>query len=198
MNAQTRFQDASRYRDPTFDQSAVKVLPGGFAVGSQEEVFVTVLGSCVAACIRDPILSLGGMNHFLLPEGGEGTDGASARYGDFAMEMLLNELYKKGAQRGRLEAKVAGGGNVVRGITSMDVGARNARFVEEFLETEKIRVVGRDLCGQHARKVYYFPRTGRMAVKRIDSGALQALVRTELNYSRRLSHQPIGGDGELF
>ncbi len=198
MNAATTFHDASRYRDPTFDHPGIKVLPGGFAVGSEDEVFVTVLGSCVAACVRDPMAGVGGMNHFLLPDGGEGTDGASARYGDYAMEMLLNELYKKGAQRGRLEAKVVGGGSVVRGITTVDVGVRNASFVEQFLETEKIRIVGRDLRGQHARKVYYFPRSGRMAVKRIDSGALQALVRTELNYSRRLSHQPIGGDGELF
>ncbi len=122
------------YFDRQFGARAAKVLPGEFYVTSQDMLIVTVLGSCVAACIRDSESGIGGMNHFMLPDaGGDGSTsswgGESARYGGYAMEMLINDLLKRGASRSRLETKVFGGGAVLAGFTSNNVGERNGRFV---------------------------------------------------------------------
>ena len=147
-----------------FDQASagwmVKVFPGEFYVTSKpDEVLVTVLGSCVAACIRDRRTGLGGMNHFMLPDSGQDQNnplGESARYGTYAMEVLINQLLKMGAKRGNFEAKVFGGGAVLRGFTVANIGERNAEFVLKFLDTEQIPVVAQDLLDIYPRKVYYF------------------------------------------
>ena len=149
------------YFDNNFNAKAVKLLPGEYFVTDQEMLLVTVLGSCVAACIRDSYSGIGGMNHFMLPDGG-GDPGSpmssSARYGTFAMEILINQLLKLGARRANLEAKVFGGGNVLDGLTVANVGQRNADFVLKFLATEKIKVVAQDLVDIYPRKVYFFPK----------------------------------------
>lgn len=122
-------------------------------------MLTTILGSCVAVCLRDPALGLGGMNHFLLPEGaGAGTD-AGRRYGAYAMEVLINECLKRGAQRNRLEAKLFGGGRMFDSLR--DVGLANADFAERFLRDEGIAVVGGSLRGTGGRRVQYWPSTGR-------------------------------------
>jgi chemotaxis protein CheD len=193
----TTLVQAEGYFDPTIRVDAAKVLPGGYAVGGAELAFVTVLGSCVTACVRDPKLGIGGMNHFMLPEG-EGADGASARYGNYAMEVLLNELMKRGAARARLEAKVVGGANVMRDIETNLVGTRNAEFVGGYLATEGIQVVGRDLLGTHGRKVYYFPATGRLAVRSLAIGIITAVARSEAQYGRTLAGEGVSGDAEFF
>ena len=140
------------------------------------------------------------MNHFMLPEGGKanGPGGASARYGVFAMELLINELTKLGAQRSCLEAKVFGGGNVLEGAMVSNVGARNAAFALEFLATERIRIAARDLYDDYPRKVYFFPHTGRVMVRKMRGTRNNTLVDRERAYLHRLDAAPIGGKMELF
>ncbi|MCP5220954.1 MAG: chemoreceptor glutamine deamidase CheD [Zoogloeaceae bacterium] len=189
-----------RYFDREFDRAAVKVLPGEYYVSADDEAIVTVLGSCVAACIRDVRLGVGGLNHFMLPGGGAGcqVSSASARYGVFAMEVLVNHLLKMGAQRQYLEAKVFGGGNVVASLSRSDVGARNAEFVRDYLATEDIALVAEDLMDDHARKVVFFPATGRVMVKRVGDSSQSAELQRERLYQRRLLAMPIAGEVVLF
>src|SRR4051812_3924933 len=131
------------YFDRTFDCDAAKILPGEYYFTPKDMLIVTVLGSCVAACIRDRVSGIGGMNHFMLPDGGGDADSpvsASMRYGTYAMEVLINDLLKAGARRENLEAKVFGGGAVLRGFTAINVGERNAKFVLHYLQNESIKV----------------------------------------------------------
>lgn len=157
----------NRYFDPYFERPTIKLLPGQYYATEHDEMLVTVLGSCVSACLRDPIARCGGMNHFLLPaptpNHSHRFDAAS--YGVHAMELLINDLLKRGALRERLEAKVFGGGAVVDALTRLNVGRNNANFVNSFLRTEGIPVVAGDLEGPHPRKVYFFPRSGEVRVK---------------------------------
>jgi chemotaxis protein CheD len=189
------------YFERDFAKHAVKVLPGEFFVAAEDVVLSTVLGSCVSACIWDPKLRIGGMNHFLLPgEGGSsGTDpmSESGRYGVFAMEQLINELLKRGARRNSLEAKVFGGGHVMKNFTTITVGSRNAEFVLRFLGTEGIRVVSQDLKDFHPRRVAFFPYTGRALCKHLKQ-ADSALIAEEQSYSASLTKKPVAGDVELF
>ena len=164
-------------------------------------LIVTVLGSCVSACIRDRVTGLGGMNHFMLPDGGGDAGSpvsASMRYGTYAMEVLINDLLKAGARREHLEAKVFGGGAVLRGFTAMNVGERNAAFVMHFLKTERIPVLAEDLNDIHPRKVYFFPRTGKVLVKKLMQTRNDTLAKRELDYAKRLKVEPVGGEIDLF
>jgi chemotaxis protein CheD len=187
------------YYDRTFDCDAAKILPGEYYFTGRDMLIVTVLGSCVSACIRDRLTGLGGMNHFMLPDGGDsGPVSASMRYGGFAMEVLINDLLKAGARREHLEAKVFGGGAVLRGFTAMNVGERNATFVTEFLKTERIPVMAEDLNDIYPRKVYFFPRTGKVLVKKLMQTHNDTLAKRELDYARRLKVEPVGGEIDLF
>ncbi|WP_374011600.1 chemoreceptor glutamine deamidase CheD [Pseudoxanthomonas koreensis] len=186
-----------RYRDPQFQVPAAKLLPTQYLVVDDGTALVTVLGSCVAACIRDPLLNIGGMNHFLLPEGNSG-DGAPARYGSYAMEVLINELLKRGGSRKRLEAKVFGGANVLKGFTSNPVGTRNAEFVRTYLDAEQIPVIAEDLCGIHPRKVWFFPDTGKVMVHRLPHAHGAEVAAAESVVRARLSRSPVSGGVELF
>lgn len=186
-----------RYQDAQFKVRAAKLLPTQYLVVDDGTALVTVLGSCIAACVRDPLLQLGGMNHFMLPEGNAG-DGAPARYGSYAMEMLINELLKRGASRRRLEAKVFGGANVLKGFTSNPVGTRNAEFVLAYLQAEQIPVVAEDLRGIHPRKVWFFPETGRVMVNRLPHAHEAEVVAAETAVRARLSKTPVSGGVELF
>jgi chemotaxis protein CheD len=187
------------YYDRTFDCDAAKILPGEYYYTGREMLIVTVLGSCVSACIRDRFTGLGGMNHFMLPDGGDsGPVSASMRYGTYAMEVLINDLLKAGARREHLEAKVFGGGAVLRGFTAMNVGERNASFVTSFLKTERIPVLAEDLNDIYPRKVYFFPRTGKVLVKKLMSTHNDTLAKRELDYASRLKVEPVGGEIDLF
>lgn len=189
------------YYDRTFDCEAAKILPGEYYYTQKSMLIVTVLGSCVAACIRDRVSGIGGMNHFMLPDGG-GEPGnllsASMRYGSYAMEVLINQLLKVGARRDNLEAKVFGGGNVLRGFTAINVGERNAEFVRDFLRAENIRIVAEDLNDVHPRKVYFFPATGKVLVKKLKQLNNYTLVKREQDYAGRLRTNEVGGDIDLF
>jgi chemotaxis protein CheD len=189
----------NRYHDRHFGRDAVKILPGEYFVTSGEEVLVTVLGSCVAACIRDIDTGLGGMNHFMLPDdGGREIFGASARYGNYAMEVLINHLLKMGARRMRLEAKVFGGGAVLESLSVSKVGIRNAEFVLDYLKTERIPVMAKDLLDAYPRKIYYFPKSGRVLVKKLHRVHNDTLVVRESEYMKRLQSDKVEGDIELF
>ncbi len=187
------------YFDRQFDLHAAKILPGEYYVTSRDMVLVTVLGSCIAACIRDPALGTGGMNHFMLPEHGGDPDSVvslSARYGSYAMELLINHLLKMGANRSRLEAKVFGAGRVLAGVT--DVGAKNTAFVLHYLERERIRLVASDLGDVYPRKVYFFPKTGRVLVRELRTLHNDTLLNRERAYSRVIDTVPMAGEAELF
>jgi chemotaxis protein CheD len=188
------------YYDRTFDCDAAKILPGEYYYTNKDMLIVTVLGSCVSACIRDRVTGLGGMNHFMLPDGGgDGSPvSASARYGTYAMEVLINDLLKAGARRENLEAKVFGGGAVLKGFTAINVGSRNAAFVQSFLRNEKIRIMAEDLNDIYPRKVYFFPRTGKVLVKKLMQTHNDTLAKREIEYASRLKKQPVAGDIELF
>lgn len=187
------------YFDRNFQSDAAKILPGEYYVTGREMALVTVLGSCVAACIRDTDAGIGGMNHFMLPDDTRrDAVGASARYGTYAMEVLINHLLKLGARRGRLEAKVFGGGAVMATLASSNVGERNAEFVLNYLKLEKIPIVAKDLLDSYPRKVYYFPKTGRVLVKKLHRVHNETLFDRERDYKKRLSSAKVEGDVELF
>lgn len=190
---------ANRYFDRKFGLEAAKILPGEYFVSSKEALLVTVLGSCVAACVRDADSGIGGMNHFMLPDdGGRAATGVSTRYGTYAMEVLINHLLKLGARRNRLEAKVFGGGSVLASLANSNVGAQNAEFVLNFLKTEKIPVLAKDLLDSYPRKVYYFPHSGRVLVKKLHRVHNDTLFSRENDYKVRLTGSSIEGDVELF
>lgn len=189
------------YFDNQLNLDAAKLLPGEYYVTGRDMVLVTVLGSCVSACIRDRLSGIGGMNHFMLPDARTDLDNPvslSARYGAFAMEVLINSLISLGAQRTLLEAKVFGGGNVLPGMTTMNIGQRNADFALGFLDAEKIRVVARDLIDIYPRKVYYFPKTGKVLVKKLRNIHNDTIYEREIEYSSRLVKEEVAGDVELF
>ena len=189
------------YFDRNFNCQAAKVLPGEYYVTGKDMLLVTVLGSCVAACIRDRDNGIGGMNHYMLPDGGtdeNNPSSSSARYGSYAMEILINQILKLGARRSHLEAKVFGGGNVLQGLTVANVGERNAEFVLKFLQTEKIRIVAQDLVDVYPRKVYYFPNTGKVMVKKLRNTHNNTIFDREKDYGSRLKKTSVGGEIELF
>jgi len=184
----------NHYFDTAHDVRAVKLLPGEYYATGEDMLLVTVLGSCVSLCLRDRDSGFGGMNHFMLPEG----QGESARYGAYAMEVLINEILKRGARRERLEAKLFGGGAVLADLTSLNVGERNAEFALRYLKTEGIAVAAQDLKGAWPRKIYYFPASGRVRVKTLRERHNNTIARRESEYRGRLRQAPVSGDIELF
>ena len=187
------------YFDRTHNIDAAKLLPGEYFVSTRDMLLVTVLGSCVAACIRDTRTGVGGMNHFMLPDSEAAQSGENgARYGTYAMEVLINHLLKLGAKREYLEAKVFGGGNVLRNLTQANVGHKNAAFVEAFLAEENIRIAARDLADVYPRKVYFFPNSGRVLVKRLHVMNNSTVFEREIAYRQRLKQEPESGSIELF
>ena len=191
-----------RFFDNASQSWMVKVFPGEFHVTSRaDETLVTILGSCVAACIRDPISGIGGMNHFMLTLGhssGWGNDPQSTRYGNFAMEKLINELIKCGCSRDRMEIKVFGGGNVIDTSSKTPVGTQNAEFVLHLLEAEGLRCSVQDLGGQYPRRIHYSPATGRVVRRLLGTGDSHVITREEREYAARLQAKKPAGDIELF
>jgi chemotaxis protein CheD len=188
------------YVDREFKVHAAKIGPGEYYVTQRNMLIVTVLGSCVSACIRDPTSQMGGMNHFMLPEHGGDPDSplsGSARYGAYAMEVLINNLIGMGARRDRLEAKLFGAGRIVPGM-SADIGRRNAVFAQEYLRRENIPILAEDLCRPHPSKVYFFPHTGRVLVKRLKSLKNDTILTREQIYAEHLEQLPVMGEADLF
>lgn len=186
------------YFDHHFQYNAVKVLPGEYFVTGENMVICTVLGSCIAACLWDRTLNIGGMNHFMLPEG-DSTD-VSGRYGSYAMELLINEMIKLGARRETMQAKIFGGGQVMANFTTMNVGERNTDFVTQYLQTERIPIVSEDVLDIYPRKVVYFPATGKAMVKRLAHAHPETLVEQERSRgsAAQLAKTNAGGSVDLF
>ncbi len=166
--ASEEFGGVCRFWDPRFQCAGVKIHPGEYYVTGRDELVTTILGSCVAACIRDRLLGLGGMNHFLVPARGGGemrlTD---THYGEEAMEHLIEAILRRGGQRRNLELKLFGGGRMDASMGS--VGQANVAFAVAFAESAGIRLLARDVGGEQARKVIYFPRSGRVLVRKLPS-----------------------------
>ena len=196
----SRASGARRFFDASLGAWVVKVFPGEYYVTRKaDEVLVTVLGSCVSACVRDPRRGIGGMNHFMLAEGeadGWGGMGNAARYGNFAMEKLLNELMKLGCARNELEIKVFGGGNVID-VRNL-IGTNNSDFVLRYLDNEGLACAAQDLRGQYPRRIQYFPKTGRVIRRLLTGGETRAVARDENDYARRLTVTKPTGTIELF
>lgn len=185
------------YSDFAFSTEAVKVLPGEYFVATEELLIVTVLGSCIAACLWDRVARVGGMNHFMLPDG-DSTE-ALGRYGSYAMELLINEMLKNGARRENMQAKIFGGGQVMQNFTTLNVGERNTLFVQDYLQTERIPIVSKDVMDIYPRKVCYFPVSGRAMVKRLATTHREALeVEERKGNVRTVAKTTAGGSVDLF
>jgi chemotaxis protein CheD len=188
------------FYDAHFKNDAVKILPGEYFVHDEDMLIMTTLGSCIAACLWDRHAKIGGMNHFMLPEGlGSGAANDHGRYGSFAMELLINELLKRGATRGTLEAKVFGGGAVISGMNTINVGERNTQFVLDYLKTERIPVLSKDVLDIYPRKVCFLPASGKAMVKRLASSNPDALVAQERAAAQKaVPVASSGGSVDLF
>ena len=190
-----------RYYSSELDKTVVRVDQGHlYETASPREVLTTVLGSCISACIRDPRVGIGGMNHFLLPVGNnddvKGADGAT-RYGDYAMTQLINALVSQGALRERLEIKLFGGADLAG--FARPVGSRNVAFVLDYLETEGFAVAAQDLGGDKPRMLRYYPVSGKVQVKRLTNNSMaRILFEEETKNAENLNVDQVGGTVELF
>lgn len=183
------------FYDAHFKNNAVKVLPGEYFVHAHDILVMTTLGSCIAACLWDRERRVGGLNHFMLPDAGGATDGG--RYGAYAMELLVNELIKLGASRASMEAKVFGGGAVIGGMNSLNVGERNTRFVLDYLKTERIAVVSKDVLDVYPRKVCFLPASGKAMVKRLATTNSDTLAAQELAAQKAQASAGAGAGGSI-
>ncbi len=185
------------FLDHHFQHNAVKVLPGEYFVSNESLVIMTVLGSCIAACLWDSRSRVGGMNHFMLPDGD--SNDVSGRYGSYAMELLINEMLKLGARRESMQAKVFGGGQVMHNFTTMNVGERNTQFVMNYLQTERIPIVSEDVLDIYPRKVVFFPVTGKAMVKRLAHAHPEASAAQEVRGNVvTVAKATAGGSVDLF
>lgn len=183
---------------------AARILPGEYYVTKSEEGISTTLGSCISACIRDRTTGVGGMNHFMLPESADGAAdttkasglGAATRYGNYAMEHMINEIMKNGGRKDNFEVKIFGGGRILENMT--DVGQRNIAFVRDYLAAEGLKVAAEDVGDIFPRQVIYFPATGRVKVKRLRSLHNNVIVEQEMKYVGSIASKPVSGEIELF
>jgi chemotaxis protein CheD len=183
------------FYDAHFKNDAVKILPGEYFVDTEDILIMTTLGSCIAACLWDRNARVGGMNHFMLPDGA----GDSGRYGSFAMELLINEMMKRGASRLTMEAKIFGGGAVISGMNTINVGERNTKFVIDFLGTERIPIVSKDVMDVYPRKVCFLPASGKAMVKRLAPTNTDAVVAQERMAAQKVVPASSGGGSiDLF
>ncbi len=183
--------------DAHFKIESVKVLPGEFYVDNQDLLITTTLGSCIAACLWDRDRQIGGINHFMLPDGPSDGSSGGGRYGAFAMDQLIGEMIKRGANRSSIEAKVFGGGSVIDGMSSIQVGERNTQFVLDYLRTERIPVVSKDVMDVYPRKVAFLPKTGKALVKRLQPTSASSVIAQEQAARQRIA-VPAGGTVDLF
>lgn len=198
------FEHINRYWDRTNNSYAAKILPGEYYVTLHDEFIITVLGSCVSACVRDKILGIGGMNHFMLPAGkgndvgSFGAGGESTRYGNFAMEQMINDILKNGGKRKHLEIKVFGGGRVLKNMTTLDIGKKNIEFVMQYIKDESLQLTAEDLGDVYPRKVLFYPASGKVRVKKLRTMHNNTIIERENSYSQTIAKAPSSGEIELF
>lgn len=198
------FEAITRYWDKENDIITAKLLPGDYYVTKENEMITTVLGSCVSACIRDAVSGIGGMNHFMLPETSksrlnsrdESVVGTALRYGNYAMEHLINTILQYGGKRKNLEVKLFGGGKII--ATLGDVGSRNIEFVLDYVDTEALKLISHDLGDIYPRKVNFYPHTGRVRMKKIKDLHNDTIVLREKQYGSQIKDIPVEGSIELF
>jgi chemotaxis protein CheD len=196
------FEHINRYWDHQLQTPAAKLMPGECYVSARGEMITTALGSCVAACVRDRVIGIGGMNHFMLPVQQQG--GNALRndlvtpelcYGNWAMEFLINAILHLGGRRENLEIKLFGGGRVLSGLRNIEIGQRNINFVFQYLETESFEVAAQDLGGDCSRKVLYFPATGLVKMRRLrtqDNTLIQERERRYMeSFGRKAQRQSV-------
>ena len=198
------FEHVNRFWDGTRKIYVAKILPGEFYVTKHNEAIATTLGSCVSACIWDPKARIGGMNHFMLPlteqESHEVTwgnvPGDATRYGNYAMEHLINEVLTNGGIRKNLQAKVFGGGKILKKMS--DVGLKNSNFVLKYLQDENIPILSQDLMDIYPRKIMFEPQSGKAQMKKLRSLHNDTIVNREKDYQESIVDKPVEGDIELF
>lgn len=194
------FDHVRRFWDSGHKNVVAKVLPGEFYVSKNDELITTVLGSCIAACVYDEQVGVGGMNHFMLPveKGQELTNAHSlnCRYGNWAMEFLINEILKNGASRENLKIKLFGGGQIIRTMTNIGLG--NISFAQAYVQEEGLRLVSQDVGGPWPRKVVFHPQTGKAHVKKLRSVQNENIEKREVNYLHNIEKQELKTDIELF
>lgn len=213
MSGPVRWTPANDRREPDpptqigvrrhFDRESgmvhVKIGPGDYYVTAANELLVTVLGSCVAVCMRDPMAGVGGMNHFLLPESSSGDWGgvnATTRYGNHAMETLINDIIAMGGMRSRFEVKMFGGGSVID--SRLTIGQDNVVFAERYLAAEGMPIAASHVGGIHPRRIHYFPRTGVVRLLQLRRATDSAVFQSELAFKRQLAAKPVDGAVDLF
>jgi len=202
--AESRFDEMKVSWDSEHESQIVRILPGEYYVTREDQAISTVLGSCIAACIRCPHLGIGGMNHFMLPIWSEGRSTvwskvdklAAMRFGNYAMEALINSILSRGGRRDVLEVKLFGGGRMYEGTAN--VGGKNAEFALEYVATEGMKLLTHDLGGDTPRRVVYFPKTGRARLKRLPAVNSREVEAREREYLHSLEVEPVAGDIELF
>jgi chemotaxis protein CheD len=194
------YNHIKRYWDYHNNHCVAKILPGEYYITRHNEILMTVVGSCVAACIRDNVNNIGGMNHFMLPHiAGDKWErtgiSAATRYGSFAMEYLINEILKYGGQRENLEIKLFGGGQIMMNMAN--IGQKNIEFVKEYIKTEGLTLLAEDLGDIYPRKILFYPVNGRVRVKKLRAME-QMIFEREKAYQRQIKEQPIAGEVDLF
>ncbi len=198
------FEHINRYWDQRHDIFAAKIKPGEYYVSVHGEMIATVLGSCVSACIRDPVSGIGGMNHFMLPEDSGHRSGAwkdtpvssETRYGNVAMERLINVIIANGGERRNLEIKVFGGGRVLD--LNTDIGGNNVEFVKQYIAKEGFNITTEDVGGVYPRKIQYFPLSGRVRMKKLYQLHNETLIERETKYIDTLKHEKLAGEIDIF
>ncbi len=188
------------YYHNAFKCEAVSISPGQFYVTDQDILIGTTLGSCVAACIRDRLSGIGGMNHFLLPYYGNdpgNADFESARYGAYAMDMLIKEVINLGAVKKNLEAKVFGGGNVSGYYSTLDIGKNNAKFVRQYLNEKSINITAEDLADFQGRTIYFSPRSGKVWVRKL-AVVTPTILDMEKEYPNTIESDLLSGEMDMF
>jgi len=194
------FEHIKRYWDSGRESVVAKILPGEFYVSKNNELISTVLGSCIAACVYDEKLGIGGVNHFMLPvKKGEHVEGAhslSGRYGNWAMEYLINEVLKNGGSRKNLKIKLFGGGRIISAMT--DIGLGNISFANAYIKEEALNLVAHDMGGPWPRKIFFHPHTGKVHVKKLKNLHNNTIEKREVKYLQNLQQQDKKTDIELF
>lgn len=198
------FSSIRRYWDNNFKCYAAKILPGEYYVTINREIIVTSLGSCISACVRDNVFGIGGMNHFMLPSNyNEGSDSwrkqkdsLANRYGNYAMENLINDIIKNGGRRDNLEIKIFGGGKILAKMT--DVGQRNIEFIEEYIKTEHLQLMAKDVGSVYPRRVIYDPVSGKAKVKKLRELKNDTIAKRETRYLQDIKEQSVISEIEIF
>jgi chemotaxis protein CheD len=196
------YDHIKRYWDHHNNSYVAKILPGEYYVTYQEEILMTVVGSCVSACIRDGVKGIGGMNHFMLPTHSSSASpwehtrvNAATRYGSFAMEHMINEILKHGGSRENLEVKLFGGGRIMANMGN--IGQQNIEFVKDYVKIERLNLLAEDLGDIYPRKILFYPVSGRVRVKKLRAME-QTILERENAYRCNLEKQPVESDIDLF